>query len=138
MARVRLFIIDPSRTLIEAIHRLFYESGSVQLIGGALTTEKALPQFARLRPDIVLIDLVHADSNTLDFIRLLKSLPEAPQVVVMSLYDAPPYERAARLAGADAFVSKAELITQLEPLITTLPTRSFSRHHQPHANRVTH
>jgi DNA-binding NarL/FixJ family response regulator len=138
MSRARLFIIDPSRALIEAIHRFVHESPVLHVIGGALHTEAALPQIVRAHPDVVLIDLVHADRDTLQFIGTLKRMPLAPQVVVMSLYDAPPYQRAARAAGADAFVSKAELITQLEPLIAGLPIPSLGGNDQAYANRVAH
>lgn len=130
MKRTRLFLIDRNRALVEATCTLFAESTCVQIIGAAATPEEALRSIVSLSPDMVLVDLIQADQTTFGLIRAIKRLQGAPRVIVMSLYDAAPYQQAACAAGADGFVSKTELVNQLEPLVASLrPLRATGALH---------
>ncbi|MEI8167684.1 MAG: response regulator [Chloroflexales bacterium] len=133
MTNTRLFIIDPSRALVEATRSLFADSEQIQIVGWATTAEEALGKLAQLHPDLVLVDLVQADHLSFQLIRAIKGHAYAPAVVVMSLYDSQPFAQLAREVGADGFVSKAELVTQLEPLVAALQTSA----HRAHAGETT-
>ncbi|WP_165774894.1 response regulator [Candidatus Viridilinea mediisalina] len=131
MARTRIFLIDPNSALVEATCALFAESDYVQIVGAAADLNQALDRIALLRPDFVLIDFIQADQTTFGLIRNLKAQPAAPHVIVMSIYDSPRYEQAARVAGADGFISKVELVHCLEPLVASfapVPLPRSKRH----------
>lgn len=120
MARTRIFLIDPNCALIEATCALFADSAYVQIVGAATSVSEALDSITLLRPDLVLVDFIQADQTAFGQIRALKGQATAAHVVVMSIYDAPRHEQAALAAGAAGFISKAELVHCLEPLVASL------------------
>lgn len=123
MARIRLFLIEANRALIEATCALLADNEQIEFIGAADSLEQARAALVRLRPDLVLLDLVQSDQMAFSMIRTIKRIPSAPHVVVMSLYDAPLYRNAALAAGADGFISKADLFSELDPAIAALRPR---------------
>ncbi|MFV9506347.1 MAG: response regulator [Oscillochloridaceae bacterium umkhey_bin13] len=123
MARIRLFLIEANRALIEATCALLADNEQIEFVGAADSLEQARGALVRLRPDLVLLDLVQSDQMAFSMIRTIKRIPSAPHVVVMSLYDAPLYRNAALAAGADGFISKADLFSELDPAIAALRPR---------------
>jgi DNA-binding NarL/FixJ family response regulator len=67
----------------------------------------------RLRPDVVVVDLSLAQRGSLNWLRALKeSCPEL-KVIVLSVHDEQSVRKAAMKAGADAFVLKRAVATDL-------------------------
>lgn len=96
---------------------------AVQVVGTVVGGREAVAQAARLRPDVILVDLKMPDVPGLDVLaQLRRALPEAI-LVALSLADPTEYGAAAMVAGADAFVSKAWLECDLLPRIQRLAAR---------------
>jgi DNA-binding NarL/FixJ family response regulator len=72
---------------------------------------------ARLKPDLILMDLGQGEMNGLEATRLLKGLPGACRVVLLSGNAGSAYYDAATAAGADSFISKTDIYEHLVPLI---------------------
>jgi DNA-binding NarL/FixJ family response regulator len=89
----------------------------LEIVGVARSGREALDQVVRLRPDLVLMDVVMPDMSGLEVTRHIKAQADAPFVVILTLYYAPAYCRAAHAAGADGVLSKSEFGTDLVPLI---------------------
>lgn len=123
MARMRLFLIEANQALIEATCMLLEDNPQIEFVGAAPSVEQAKASLLRLRPDVILVDIVQAEHMAFGMLQMLKHLPSAPSVVVMSLYDAPLYQRAALAAGADGFISKANLFSELDPALASLRPR---------------
>lgn len=123
MTRTRLFLIEANQALIEATCALLADNEQIEFVGAAANLAEARSALIRLCPDLVLLDLVQADQMAFSMICTLKRMPSAPHVVVMSLYDAPLYRNAALAAGADGFISKADLFSELNPAIAALRPR---------------
>ena len=68
---------------------------------------------ARLRPDLAVVDLSLARGSGLDWLRTLRQRCPALKVIVLSVHDEQAVRRAAMEAGADAFVLKREIVTDL-------------------------
>jgi DNA-binding NarL/FixJ family response regulator len=92
----------------------------IEIVGRALSGRDALEQVALLHPDLVLMDLAMPEMNGLEAARRIKVQPDAPRVVILTLYDNPEYHAVAGAVGADGFVAKSEFGTQLLPLIHKL------------------
>jgi DNA-binding NarL/FixJ family response regulator len=56
----------------------------------------------------------------LEATRRIKSQPDAPYVIILTLYDSTEYRAMAQEYGADGFVVKSELGDRLLPLIHEL------------------
>lgn len=120
---MRIFLVDDSAAFLDAAAGFFSGCPEVEVIGRALSGHEALEQVVQLRPDVVLLDLAMPDMNGLETARRVRALSDAPRIVMLTLYDDPAYRAAAMAAGADGFVSKAALSTQLLPLLQTLLPR---------------
>jgi DNA-binding NarL/FixJ family response regulator len=120
MSTVRVLLVDDSLEFLEAAAQFLSQQGRLTIVGWAASGDEALELLDRLRPDLVLIDLVMPGMNGLEATRQIKARPAPPRVVIMTLYDVVEYREAASAAAADGFVAKSSIIPQLMPLITHL------------------
>jgi len=74
----------------------------------------------RLRPDVAVVDLSLARDRSLDWLKALRDRCPGLKVVVLSVHDEPNVRRAALEAGADAFVLKRAIVTDLLPAVDRL------------------
>lgn len=89
----------------------------MRVVGTALDADTALQQALALEPSIVLLELqLPCGTGIATIEHLHAALPDVA-VIVLSLLDADAYREAALAAGADDFVSKTQLSTQLLPAI---------------------
>ncbi len=79
------------------------------VIGEAGSAAEALAQAAKLRPDVVLVDIGLPDGDGFSLTEQLVALPWALRVVLISSEADRATVQAARRAGADSFVPKDEL-----------------------------
>jgi DNA-binding NarL/FixJ family response regulator len=120
LAPCRVLLVDDSTEFLQsAAHFLGSEPG-VEVIGQASSGGDAVEEVSRLRPDLVLMDLNMPGMNGLEATRRIKSQPDSPRVIILTLHENPEYRAAAEAARADGYVSKSELGDQLLPLIQTL------------------
>ena len=120
MSPLRVLLVDDSHDFLESAARFLSAYPCLEIVGWTLSGRDAQELVARLQPDLVLMDLSMPGMNGLEATRQIKALPGAPCVVILTLYDNREYREAAEAAGADGFVTKSELGTQLLPLIRTL------------------
>ncbi len=113
MATIRVLIVDDSPAFLRSVSQLISTYQEFQLVGEASSAAGALRQVRLLRPDLVLMDVVMPDMNGLEATRLLKSEPDAPRVIICTLYATAQHEEAARAAGADSFLPKSALSKKL-------------------------
>jgi DNA-binding NarL/FixJ family response regulator len=127
MKPICVLLVDDSSGFLEMAARFLSTDPRIVVVGHALSGHDALEQVARLNPDLVLMDLVMPGMNGLEATRLIKAQAGAPRVVILTLHDNPEYRAAAEAVGADGFVAKWEVGTQLEPLIHTLFAKIAAR-----------
>jgi DNA-binding NarL/FixJ family response regulator len=63
-------------------------------------------------PDLIFMDIRLPDGNGLQLTRRLKMKYPLATVLILTSYDFPEYQEAARLAGADYFLSKGSMSTK--------------------------
>lgn len=82
----------------------------------------AIEEVRRVRPDLVLLDVMLPGGSGLDVLREIRGDPalDTVRVAVISAWDAASDREAAAAAGADAFVSKPFLPEELETLVAEL------------------
>jgi DNA-binding NarL/FixJ family response regulator len=74
----------------------------------------------RLQPDVAVVDLSLTRDAGLRWLRALRERCPGLKVIVLSVHDEPGARRAAVAAGADGFVLKRALATDLLPAIESL------------------
>jgi len=82
---------------------------------------EASAQVARLEPDVVLLDATSSTLNYLALCRWLRASPEGKRAAVL-VVGGPEDEKAARAAGADAYLPPAAIADRLEVVLQTLLT----------------
>ena len=67
----------------------------------------------RLRPEVAVVDLSLARDSGLGWLSAIRQRCPGLKVIVLSVHDEQTVRRAAMEAGADAFVLKREIVTEL-------------------------
>lgn len=117
---IRALLVDDSLVVLNAIMQLLTSDHQIEVVGQAESGEAAIAQVQRLNPDVVVMDLAMPEMNGLEATRHLKRFPQPPKVILLTLYDNSEYSMAARLAGADGFITKSEAGAALLLLIHKL------------------
>ncbi len=106
-ASIQVLIVDDQEPFRSAVRMVVDLTDGFEVAGEAATGEEGLDLAARLRPDLVLMDINMPGIDGLETTRrLLRDLPET-KVVIFSTYEANEYESRALEAGAKAFVPKS-------------------------------
>lgn len=106
---MRVLIIDDSASFLRAARAFVLTQPGIQDVATAPSGESGLELFGRSPADLVLVDLAMPGIDGLETTRRFKARSDAPAVFVVSLVAGPNYAAAAAAAGADGFISKADL-----------------------------
>ena len=104
----------------------FLRALGVTVVGTFEDATMALAQVRGLAPDVALVDLRMPGLPGLEAIPRLREMMPNLGIVAMSL--TPVYRRAAIAAGADEFIDKAALATELLPAIRRAAGAAARRH----------
>jgi len=100
-----VLIVEDDELLLRALYLSFHESDYT--IATASDGETALKMTERMKPDIVLLDLLLPKMNGFDYLKNLKANPalqKTPVIVLSNLGDKESLEKATNLGALDYFV----------------------------------
>jgi len=104
--RVRLVLVDDSQVVRMGLRSLLSTEPRVDIIGEAGTVATAVETCARLRPEVVLLDIRLPDGTGFDACRqILAQLPDTRVLVLTSVADETLVDEAIR-AGAHGYLLK--------------------------------
>mgnify|MGYP001767567576 CR=1 FL=1 len=117
--QVSVLLVDDSPNILRILADFVSQcgQGEMGIVGTALGGREALRMAQALRPQVIVIDLAMPDLPGLDAIPLLRQILPTAKIVALTLFDSESYRQAALAAGANDFVSKARLETELLPAI---------------------
>ena len=102
----KIILIDDTQVLAQSIADTLYMEGyDVHLFSSAID---ALSELERLKPDLIITDMIMPHMNGLDFVRHLRDQepPVITPVVMLTADTNPENEMKARAAGADLLLHK--------------------------------
>lgn len=117
---IRILLVDDNTTFLAAVRNFFNAVPGVEVIGSALSGNEALVAAQCSVPDLILLDIDLPDMGGLEVARRITRWPNAPHIVFLSMHDNSGYREAAALLGVDGFVSKAEFVRDLLPMVERL------------------
>ena len=119
MDSIRVLLVDDSAVFLRRVTCFLQEDcqGEVVVVGTASSGQEALTQAQELRPQVILIDLRMPGMGGLEAIPRLRAMLPGAGIIAMTLHDLDVYREAALAAGADEFVPKRALLTDLLPVI---------------------
>ena len=118
MEPVSILLVDDNPILLRIVSAFLRQGGNVCIAGTAGGSEEALMQAQKLRPEIVLFGLGTRCLAGLETIARLRSAIPSSGIIVLGLLDTNSYRYAALEAGADDFISKATISSDLLPAIS--------------------
>jgi two-component system secretion response regulator SsrB len=106
-----VLLADRHHGLTEGVRGLLATSfGSVVMVADETSLIEAA---ARLQPDVAIVDLALVRRGQLDWVRSLRRDTPDLKLIVLSVHDEPSVRDAVMRAGADAFVLKRAIATEL-------------------------
>jgi CheY-like chemotaxis protein len=106
---MRVLLVDDDPAFLDTLARILEAETGILVVGRARSAAEAIVQAANLLPDVVVMDVEMPGIDGLETTRRLKARPDAPRVLLVSIYANDEHRRAAREVGADAFLGKSEL-----------------------------
>jgi two-component system LytT family response regulator len=81
---IRAYVVDDELPAVERLARMLEQSGRVEIVGTSTDPVGAVAELARLRPDVLFLDIRMPELSGFE---LLAQLPEQPLVVFTTAYD---------------------------------------------------
>ena len=113
-----VLLADRHHGLTEGVRGLLETAfGSVVMVADEASL---LEGAVRLRPELAIVDLSLARDSSLGWLKALRNRCPDLKVIVLSVHDEQSVRSAAIEAGADAFVLKRAIATDLLPVVDAL------------------
>jgi two-component system response regulator DesR len=117
MKQISVLLVDDNPTFLRIVGRYLQGEDSVTVVGSAEGGDEALALVHSLKPDIVLTDLAMPRVSGMETILRMRAAWPKMGIIALTLLDTTGYRQAALTAGADDFVAKDALNTDLMPTI---------------------
>ena len=103
---IRVLLVDDHRILREGVRALLAGEPGIEVVGEAEDGESAVAQAGRLKPDVVLMDMVMPHLGGLEATARIKEQHPDIMVLIMSMHDNDEYVQQVIKAGASGYVLK--------------------------------
>jgi DNA-binding NarL/FixJ family response regulator len=113
----RIMIVDDHEVVREGVRGIFTRDPRYEVVGMAGDGAGAIAAVAAARPDVVLVDMRLPDMPGEDVCRAIRELQPSAHVIMLTTYVSEEAVRAALLAGASAYVTKAAGLHDLRRVI---------------------
>ena len=114
---IRILAVDDHQLIREGVARLIAQESDMRLVAEADGGREAILQFRIHRPDVTLMDLQMPEVNGLEAITAIRrDFPEA-RIIVLTTYPGDALVLRALKAGAQAYLLKTTLNTELRQAI---------------------
>ena len=109
----RVLLVDDNAVVRSFVRRLFESQPDFEISGEAENGSDAVEKAEKLKPDLIILDLIMPVMNGLDAAPLLKQLLPDTLIILFTQQDGSEVERLAQAAGIDAIVSKSQVASEL-------------------------
>lgn len=121
----KIYILDDHPIVIEGLKKVIEPQEDMQVVGASEDANAALQQMAKLKPDIVVLDITLKDRSGVDVIKKIRTSLPATQVLVYSMHDENVYAERCLRAGAMGYLMKSEGAARLLQGIRQIISGSF-------------
>ena len=115
-----ILIVDDHAQFRALMRQIVAEASDLHVVGEAADGTEAMRLIQALRPAIVLLDLMMPQVSGLEVLRWIKAEYPETKVIIVTVHDEDAYRQAVEASGADAFLLKKTLMTDLLPTIRRL------------------
>ena len=111
--KLRIALADDHHLIRSGLKLLLGSNETLAIVGEASDGSAALALVEQLQPDILLLDLAMPGMDGLECLRELKRRNLPTRVIVLTMYEDENYVLEAMLAGAQGYVQKSAIDTEL-------------------------
>ena len=125
--KVRLLLVDTHDISRRSFRQLLEAIGTFEVVGDTGDTAEAMSLAEHQLPDVVLMGMRVRGSSGIELTRRFRAMPQAPKVVMLTLYDSPEYIQETARAGATGYVLKEAPVEKLlEAIDAVLQGKTYS------------
>ena len=119
MSRLRIAIIEDSKSIRKRLVQLVEEIDDMEVVGEAATESEAINVCKNTLPDVIILDMQLEVGNGLGVMKAMHYATAAakPMIIVLTNFPSPSVERAAISLGADVFLDKSLEFYKLPSLL---------------------
>src|SRR5580704_12524129 len=110
---IRILIVDDHEVVRRGVCSLLLLEKGIEVCGEAVDGQDAIVKARELRPDIITMDVSMPNMNGLEATREIRRIMPDVHILVLSQHDVPEMVQQALNAGANGFVVKSALSTDL-------------------------
>jgi DNA-binding NarL/FixJ family response regulator len=127
---VTVLIADQNTAFCAAASRFIAQLPGYEVISRSVAPGDVMAVSEIYKPDIVLMDFAFCSTfSSLDLVRQLKRMLDAPQVILVAPVNDPAYSEHGKRIGADGCVTRDMLEWALPTLMDKLSAYCVRRHH---------
>jgi DNA-binding NarL/FixJ family response regulator len=108
--KYKILIVDDHPIFCFGMTELINKEEDLVVCGSIESMKKTSEAIARLKPDLVVVDISLKDGNGIDLVQEIKKEYGLP-MLVLSMYDESLYAERSLLAGASGYIMKQEAIS---------------------------
>lgn len=116
---IRVLLADDHSVLREGLIKILSQDSTISIVGEAANGESAVELAAKLKPDVILMDVMMPGMGGAEATRSIKHTNPNIQVIALSMYE--EHERGSEMkeAGASAFITKRKAASTVVDIIHT-------------------
>ena len=123
MPALRILVVDDNERIRRSITQLLEDEPSCVVCGEARTSREAVDAAVASTPDVILLDVNLPDAKGSDTVSLIRTKLPQVAVVLISANSVGAMSATGQQSGADAWLDKSLLVTDLVPTIRKLCDR---------------
>ena len=104
--KIRVMLVDDHAVVRVGFRMLLETSGEVEVVGEAESGEIAYRDFARIQPDVAIMDLSMPGMGGIETVRRLLARDRSARILVLSAHEDSAHPRRVLKAGALGYLSK--------------------------------
>ena len=130
--KIGVYLVEDSEIMATLLKELL-EGNGASIVGRADSARTAIADVARVRPDVVIVDIALRQGNGFDVLKAISgdAAAQRPLLVVLTNYTLKSYRSAAARLGADLFLDKSNEIPELLRVVRTLYRNANKANRKP-------
>lgn len=114
---IRVLVVDDHDLICEGLTVLLERQSGIQVVGTAASGTEAVSTALRVRPDIVIMDLMLPNMNGIEATQQISAQLPSTRVIALSASHTPEHIYRVLRAGAHAYVVKDGISSEIVPAI---------------------
>jgi two-component system response regulator NreC len=113
VSRITVLIVDDHAMVRKGLRMALEAHADIQVVGEAGTLMEAIEAAARVKPQIVTLDLSMPGPSGVASVQRMRTAAPGARIIVVTMHDDPAYVRTAIAMGASGYVNKSAADTEL-------------------------